>query len=120
MGAVAAAACAFAAYLLIVGVNVSVSSGGPAVVERQTMWSAAIPLAGGLSALVGAIRRRRSLVIGGSITVLVFGVLFVFSVGPYFALIGIVMMLAALATRGAWAEPENEEAPESDVSGIEA
>jgi hypothetical protein len=119
MGAVATAVCAFAAYLLIVGVNVSVSSGGPEVVERETMWSAVIPLAGGLSALVGAVRRRRSLVMGGSITVLVFGILFVFSAGPYFALIGIAMMLTALATRGAWVEPENDPVPESDVSGLE-
>ena len=111
VGAVATAVCAFAAYLLIVGVNVGVSSGGPAVVERQTMWSAVIPLAGGLSALVGAVRRRRSLVMGGSITVLVFGVLFVFSAGPYFALIGIVMMLAAVATRGAWAESDASPTP---------
>lgn len=97
VGVIATVTLLFSAYLLIVGVDVSVSTGGPVFRDRETMWSAIIPLAGSLAALLGVIRSHRTFVTGGALTVLVFGVLFVFSAGLYFAFLGIAMVLAAVA-----------------------
>jgi hypothetical protein len=86
-----------AAYFLIVGVRVQVAtiSGGPSF-ERQRQVSALIPLIGSAVYLVGIHRLRRRWALGGALLTLIYGILFLFSVGPYYAPMGLLMVGAAV------------------------
>jgi hypothetical protein len=92
-----------AGYLLFVGAAVNIDQiGGTPSSIRESQVSAAIPLVAGLIYLFGVIWRRRTLVIGAAVVVTVFGALFLFSVGPWYAPIGIVMWILGIVTSRHW------------------
>lgn len=92
----AVAVCVYALYLVVVGVAVTVSSGEVTIVEREPGIGAVIPLIGGIAALVGVWRSESRWMTGGGLTVLIFGILYIFGAGLYFAMLGVALFAAAL------------------------
>lgn len=68
--------------------------------ERHRQVSALIPLIGSAVYLMGVNGSRRPWALGGALLTLTYGILFLFSVGPYYAPMGLVMVGAAV-----WATP---------------
>ncbi|HSO49625.1 MAG TPA: hypothetical protein VLS86_03690 [Acidimicrobiia bacterium] len=97
-----------AGYLLVVGTAVNIDEiGGTPSSDRESQVSAAIPLLAGVMYLSGLIWRRRTLVIGSAVVLTVYGALFLFSVGPYYAPIGIVMWILGIVTSRHWDSRSN-------------
>lgn len=90
------------AFLLIIGVRVNVASiDGASGSSPQVQWSAAIPLVAALLSVAGVVRTKHGWAIGGALAVLLYGLLFVFSAGLYYAPLGLMMAVSVFLYRRA-------------------
>ena len=91
---------ALALWLLVAGVEITVTSAGTTESRRGPQLSALIPLFFSGQTIFGVARREQHHLWIGAIGTTLYGALFVFSAGPYHLTLGLLLLaLVALASR---------------------